>query len=94
MLCDKFKLEEFELLPEYLNRQKIELEKRQRTRYLERGYKGVPQEEEPEEAEEPSEEEKKKAEENKGKWWLFPPDDEVINDPDDFDKENHEKELM
>ena len=42
MLCEKFKLEEFELLAEYLKRQKIELEKRQRTRYLERGYKGVP----------------------------------------------------
>jgi hypothetical protein len=34
MLCDKFKLEEFELQKEFLEKIKIEKEKRQRLRLL------------------------------------------------------------
>lgn len=73
MLCEKFKLEEFELLKEYLARQKSELQKRQRLRLLERGFKPMPIDEETGQKE---------------------PDQEILDDPDDFDKEAHERELM
>lgn len=46
MLCDKFKLEEFELQKEFLEKIKVEKEKRQRLRLLQRGYKAMPIDEE------------------------------------------------
>lgn len=42
MLCDKFKLDEFELQKEFINKVKLEKEKRQRLRLLQRGYKAMP----------------------------------------------------
>jgi YHS domain-containing protein len=46
MLCDKYKLEEFELQKEYLSKIKLEQAKRQRLRLLKRGYKAMPIDEE------------------------------------------------
>ncbi len=46
MLCDKFKLQEFELQKEYLAKVKLEKEKRQRSRLLHRGFKAMPVDEE------------------------------------------------
>lgn len=46
MLCDKFKLESFELQKEYLAKIRSEKEKRQRQRLLQRGFKATPIDEE------------------------------------------------
>jgi hypothetical protein len=42
MLCEKYKLDEFELQKEYLAKIKQEKESRQRLRLLQRGYKAMP----------------------------------------------------
>lgn len=74
MLCDKFKLNEFELKKEYLKRLKEEKDKRKRTRLLNRGFRPPPPVEE--EGMEP------------------PPDPEIEDDPEDFSKEDHERQVM
>ena len=43
LLCEKFKLESLELLPEFEKKQAEELKSRQRKRLLERGFKGIPE---------------------------------------------------
>lgn len=73
MLCEKYKLDSFEMAKEYLRKMNEEKNKRKRSRLLERGFKAIPP---PEEGEEPE------------------PDLEIEEDPDEFDKEAHEKELM
>jgi len=74
MLCDKFKLEEFNLKEEYLRKLSEEKEKRKRRRLLDRGFR-PPQ---------PAEEED-----------MEPPvDPEIEDDPEDFDREAHEREVM
>lgn len=74
-LCEKYKLESFELMREYLDAMDREKRKRRRERELKRGFKPPPPEDELEE----------------GEPWLDP---ELEEDPDDFDKEEHEKQLM
>ena len=74
MLCEKYKLEEFNLKEEYLNKLKEEKEKRKRRRLLDRGFR-PPQ---------PAEEEGMEP----------PPDPEIEEDPEDFDRETHEREVM
>lgn len=74
MLCDKFKLEEFNLKQEYLNKLKEEKEKRKRRRLLDRGFRPpLPPDEEGMEP---------------------PPDPEIEDDPEDFDREGHERQVM
>ena len=74
MLCDKFKLNEFELKKEYLKRLKEEKDKRKRTRLLNRGFRPPA----------PAEEE-----------GMEPPaDPEIEDDPEDFDREGHERQVM
>lgn len=71
MICEKFKLNEFELKKEYLARLKEEKEKRKRARLLNRGFRPPP----------PAEEE-----------GMEPPaDPEIEDDPEDFDREGHER---
>lgn len=73
-LCDKYKLEEFNLKDMYLAKLKEEKEKRKRKRLLDRGFKPLlPPEEEGMEP---------------------PPDPEIEEDPEDFDKQSHEREVM
>jgi len=48
MLCEKYKLEQMELLSEYMKIDKEELTARQRARLLDRGFKGMPEPEDPE----------------------------------------------
>lgn len=74
MLCEKFKLEEFELKTEYLKKLKEEKEKRKRARLLNRGFRPPPP-----------------ADEETGE---VPPDPEIEDDPEDFDKEGHERQVM
>lgn len=74
MLCDKYKLEEFNLKERFLEALKEEKEKRKRRRLLDRGFRPPPPVEE--EGEAP------------------PPDPEIEDDPEDFDKEGHEREVM
>lgn len=74
MLCEKFKLNEFELKKEYLKRLAEEKDKRKRSRLLNRGFRPpLPPEEEGMES---------------------PPDPEIEDDPEDFDREGHEREVM
>ena len=74
MLCDKFKLEEFELKKRFVAKLKEEKEKRKRTRLLNRGFRPpLPAEEEGMES---------------------PPDPEIEDDPEDFEKEAHERQVM
>jgi hypothetical protein len=74
LLCEKFKLNDFELKKEYLNKLKEEKEKRKRARLLNRGFRPpLPAEEEGQEP---------------------PPDPEIEDDPEDFDKETHERQVM
>lgn len=74
MLCEKFKLDEFELKKEYLAKLKEEKDKRKRARLLNRGFRPPP----------PPEEEGMES----------PPDPEIEEDPEDFDKESHERQVM
>ncbi len=74
MICEKFKLEEFELKNEYLKKLKEEKEKRKRARLLNRGFRPPPP-----------------ADEETGE---VPPDPEIEDDPEDFDKEGHERQVM
>ena len=74
MLCEKFKLDEFELKNEYLKKLKEEKEKRKRARLLNRGFRPPP----------PPEEEGGES----------PPDPEIEDDPEDFDREGHERAVM
>lgn len=48
MLCDKFKLEPLELMDSFNKRQAEQLKARQRKRLLERGFKGIPEQDDPE----------------------------------------------
>lgn len=48
LLCEKFKLDQLELLPEFTKKQAEELKARQRKRLLERGFKGIPEPEDEE----------------------------------------------
>jgi hypothetical protein len=73
MLCEKFKLNEFELKKNYLAKLDEEKEKRKRRRLLDRGF-GKPAE--------PDED------------GNIPPDPEIEDDPEDFEKEAHEREVM
>lgn len=74
MLCEKYKLEEFNLKESYLKKIDEEKEKRKRKRLLDRGFR-PPQ---------PVEEE-----------GMEPPvDPEIEDDPEDFEKEAHEREVM
>ena len=74
MLCEKFKLEEFNLKQEFLAKLKEEKDKRKRRRLLDRGFRPpLPAEEE---------------------GGPNPPDPEIEDDPEDFDKEAHEREVM
>lgn len=74
MLCEKFKLEEFNLKDSYLAKLKEEKDKRKRRRLLDRGFRPpLPAEEE----------------------GMEPPaDPEIEDDPEDFDREGHEREVM
>lgn len=74
MLCEKYKLDEFELKNTYLAKLKEEKEKRKRRRLLDRGFR-PPQ---------PPDEEGGEA----------PPDPEIEDDPEDFEREVHEREVM
>jgi hypothetical protein len=74
MLCEKFKLDEFNLKTEYFKKLKEEKEKRKRARLLNRGFRPpLPAEEEGGES---------------------PPDPEIEDDPEDFDREGHERAVM
>lgn len=73
MLCEKFKLEEFEMQKEFLAKQKVEKLKRQRQRLLNRGYKAMPINEDTGEME---------------------PDPDIVDEPEDFDKEEAGKRFM
>ena len=48
MLCEKFKLENLELMGAFNAKQKEQLTARQRKRLLDRGFKGIPEPEDPE----------------------------------------------
>ncbi len=48
MLCEKFKLEPLELMNSFNNRQAEQLKARQRKRLLDRGFKGIPEQDDPE----------------------------------------------
>lgn len=74
MLCQKYKLEEFELKKSYLAKLKEEKDSRKRRRLLDRGFR-PPQ---------PPEEEGGES----------PPDPEIEEDPEDFEKEVHERQVM
>lgn len=71
MLCDKYKIDEFELKNSYLATLKEEKEKRKRRRLLDRGFR-PPQ----------------PADEETGE---VPPDPEIEEDPEDFEREVHER---
>jgi len=73
MLCEKFKLSDFELKKNYIAKLDEEKEKRKRRRLLDRGF-GKPAE--------PDED------------GNIPPDPEIEEDPEDFEKEAHEREVM
>ena len=74
MLCDRYKLESFNLKDEFLKKLKSEKEIRKRRRLLDRGFRPpLPAEEEGE---------------------APPPDPEIEDDPEDFDKEGHEREIL
>lgn len=74
MICDKYKLEEFNLKNEYFAKLKEEKEQRKRRRLLDRGFR-PPQ---------PAEEE-----------GMEPPaDPEIEDDPEGFDREGHERDVM
>ena len=47
MLCEKFKLEQLELLSVFQKKQAEELKSRQRKRLLARGFKGIPENDDP-----------------------------------------------
>lgn len=66
MLCEKYKLESCEFMKEYQKLEDSELKARQRTRLLDRGFKGIPEQDDPDAEPEV--------------------DEEIINDPDDFEK--------
>lgn len=74
MICDKYKLEEFNLREAYLSKLKEEKDKRKRRRLLDRGFR-PPQPTEEDETEPPV-------------------DPEIEDDPEDFDREAHEREVM
>ncbi len=74
MLCEKYKLEEFNLKDEFLAKLKEEKEIRKRRRLLDRGFKPLP----------PPEEEGMDS----------PPDPEIEDDPEDFDKAQHERDVL
>lgn len=92
-LCNKYKLEELCLKDEFLAKMASEKETRTRRRLLDRGFRPpAPAEEAPED-----DEENKK----KDPWRPWPwqkgvdsKDPEIDDDPEDFDKEAHERELM
>jgi hypothetical protein len=74
MLCEKYKLDEFNLKDELLKKLKEEKDKRKRRRLLDRGFKApLPPEEEGMES---------------------PPDPEIEDDPEDFDRAAHEREVL
>jgi len=73
MLCDKFKIDSLELMPEYLATMDSELKKRKRTRLLARGFRPIPESDDPE---------------------VPAVDPEIEEDPEDFDKTEHERELL
>jgi hypothetical protein len=73
LLCERYKLESFNLKDEFLKKLKAEKEIRKRRRLLDRGFKAPEPAEEGEEA---------------------PPDAEIEDDPEDFDKEAHEREIL
>lgn len=74
MLCEKFKLESFELKKRFLAKLAEEKQKRVRSRLLNRGFRPpLPAEEEGQ---------------------APPPDPEIEDDPEDFNKEEHEREVM
>lgn len=74
MLCEKYKLGEFNLKNEFLAKLKEEKDKRKRRRLLDRGFKAPV------------------LAEDEGSEYL--PDPEIEDDPEDFDKEGHEREVM
>jgi adenylate/nucleoside-diphosphate kinase len=74
MICEKYRLDEFVLKDEYLDRLKSEKDLRKRQRLLERGFKPLPPKEDEEEND--------------------PVDPEIEEDPEDFNKEEHEVTLM
>ena len=74
LICDKYKLDDFNLKDEYLARLKAEKEIRKRRRLLDRGFR----------APQPPEED----------GMDYPPDPEIEDDPEDFDREAHEREVM
>jgi adenylate/nucleoside-diphosphate kinase len=79
-LCNKYKLEELCLKDEFLAKMASEKETRKRRRLLDRGFRPpAPAEEPPEDGALPS--------------WPWP-DPEIDDDPEDFDKEAHERELL
>lgn len=73
LICEKYKVSQFSLKQEFLNKLKEEKEKRKRQRLLARGFK----------APEPADDD-----------GIVPPDPEIEDDPDDFEKEAHEKEVF
>jgi hypothetical protein len=91
MLCEKYKLEEFNLQRELLMKLREEKNKRKRRRLLDRGFKGIPPVEEEPVDEAPIEsdgEEKFMNEEEKDL------DAEIEDDQEDFDKALHEREVL
>lgn len=78
MLCSKYKLDSLELQSEFMKRKDLEKEKRKRRRLLERGFRDPPPKEEDADPSEP----------------YPPPDPEIEEDPEEFEKEAHEKELL
>lgn len=78
MLAKKFKLDTLDLREAYLDKFISEREIRKRRRLLDRGFKPPPPPEEEEEGVEPE----------------IPLDPEIEEDPEDFDKEQHERDLV
>jgi len=74
MVCDRYKLNAFNLKDEFMKKLKSEKEIRKRRRLLDRGFRPPPPPDE--EGEAP------------------PPDPEIEDDPEDFDKEAHEKDIL
>ena len=73
MLCEKFKIDSLDLMPEYLAAMESELNKRKRGRLLARGFRPIPESDDPE---------------------VPAVDPEIEEDPEDFDKTEHERELL
>ena len=78
MLCERYKLEELGLKDAFLGKMQSEKETRKRRRLLDRGFRPPPPAEEGEDGEPGPE----------------PVDPEIEDDPEDFDREAHERELL